>query len=644
MAEKLISMPGIQLNSVTLAFKGDCRYLEQDFLDQYIENNLRHTRFALFLGAIFFAVFGYLDVKLAPEQKEILWVIRYGVICPSVLGGVLFSYSKAFKRCMQGCLMVLTIVAGSSITAMIALTQPPASFSYYAGIILVFMMSYGFIKARFIWATVAGWVNVAVYETVAIWVIQTPGPVLLNNNFFFIGANIIGMFVCYSIESYTRKNFYMARRLESEQQNVIRLNQDLEQRVQERTAEIGQTNQKLEEEIDAHNREKKQKGILKEQLNQAQKMEAIGTLAGGIAHDFNNILSAIIGYSELAQSNVPEGSRTYENLEKVLTSSARARDLVKQILTFSRHEQGQSKKPLLLSSIVKEIQKLLRATLPATIEIRHSLPEDIGHITGSPDQIHRLLMNLCTNAAQAMAENGGILEIGLDRLVLTEPEAISNDNLDPGQYVKLTVKDSGHGMDEATAKRIFEPYFTTKAKEKGTGLGLSIVHGIVRSHNAYIDVQSKPEKGTVFQIFFPRIDANIKLEIISNDPPKRGTERILIVDDENIIAEMVQDMLSSLGYDTIAMTQSPEALVLFQKDPTAFDLVITDTTMPQMTGDALASEMLSLNPEIPIILTTGYSERISSEKAKSLGIRSFIMKPLRIKTLADEIRRALDES
>jgi signal transduction histidine kinase/CheY-like chemotaxis protein len=637
------SMPEMRLNPVTLSFQGDCRHLEQEFLLDYTAKSLNHIRIALLLSTFLYVAFGFLDAQLVPDHKAQLWFIRYAIMCPALIVGVLLTFWSRFHKYMQGCIAILTVMAGSGIIIMVAIAPPPANFSYYAGVILVFMTGYGFIKARFVWAIIAGWINVIFYEVVAIWVVQTPAPVLLNNNFFFISANIIGMFVCYSIEFYTRKNFYMARRLEFEQGKVISLNRNLEQRVLDRTAEIAQTNKKLHKEIDAHQRAKEQKERLEKQLLQSQKMEAIGTLAGGIAHDFNNILSAIIGNTELAESNLPEGNEARNNLQKVLTSSFRARDLVQQILTLSREDQGESKKPMLLGGITKEILKLLHATLPATIEIRSDVQQDTGSINASPDQIHRLLMNLCTNGAQAMAENGGVLHVSLANVAFDPEEAARHYELEPGKYVKLTITDTGHGLDEATMERIFEPYFTTKEQGKGTGLGLAIVHGIVKNHHAHIKVQSKPGKGTSFQIFFPRIEAPVKFENHADTPPPKGTERVLVVDDEKFIATMLQEMLTSLGYNAVSLTQSLDALSLFRENPDDFDLVITDTTMPGMTGDVLATEMLTVRPDIPIILCTGYSERVSKEQAETMGIRSFLEKPIRMKVLADAVRRVLDD-
>ncbi len=381
---------------------------------------------------------------------------------------------------------------------------------------------------------------------------------------------------------------------------------------------------------------------LEAELRQAQKMQAIGTLAGGIAHDFNNILAAILGYTELASLDLPEDSRVQHNLQQSIKASLRARDLVRQILTFSR--QGARERRLLnIAPIVQEGLKLLRALLPATIEIRGRTEGDLGAVEADPTQIHQMLMNLCTNAAQAMGEDGGILEVSLNRVDLNGESSADYPGITPGPYLRLRVSDTGHGMTPEVLKRISEPYFTTKEVGKGTGLGLSVVHGIVESHGGGIAVSSEPGKGTTFDILLPRIDTDkIPSKPDRSGPPPLGRhERVLFVDDETHLAEIARSMLDRLGYETVVKTSSLEALELFQARPDYFDLVITDVTMPGLSGDRLAKELLRIRPDIPIILCTGFSEHISEEKAKAWGIRELVMKPLGMEDLAKVIQQAL---
>jgi signal transduction histidine kinase len=390
-------------------------------------------------------------------------------------------------------------------------------------------------------------------------------------------------------------------------------------------------------------RSKKEKASLEEQLYQSQKMEGIGTLAGGIAHDFNNILTGIMGYAELASLDIMEGSKAKYHIQQSILAAHRAKDLVQQILAFSRQDK-QERKPLDIQPIITDGLKFLRASIPATIEIRHKIPGDLGVIAADPTQIHQVLMNLCTNAAHAMRENGGVLEVSLTQFDLVSGVSGTYHGMEAGRYLKLTVSDTGDGIPPVVLPRIFEPYFTTKEVGMGTGLGLAVAHGIVKSYGGGITVSSEPGKGTVFEIFLPRIDiGNPSVEAEQREPLLLGEgERILFVDDESTIVEIAQVMLKNLGYEAEARTSSIEARELFRANPDRFDLVITDMTMPNMTGDRLAQEIFSVRAEIPVILCTGFSELMTKEKAKAIGIEEFAMKPLVMKDLAVLIRRALD--
>lgn len=381
---------------------------------------------------------------------------------------------------------------------------------------------------------------------------------------------------------------------------------------------------------------------MEEQLRQAQKMEAIGTLAGGIAHDFNNILGAIIGFTEMSYDDLPQDNPVRYNLEQVLKSSLRARDLVKQILSFSR-KTGQVQKPVQLHLILVEAIKLLRASIPATIEIRDTITRVSDTIMADPTQIHQVLMNLCTNAAQAMRDRGGILTIGLAPVDLDSEDIGAYPDLNPGPYVRLTVQDTGTGIEPSIIDRIFDPFFTTKEVGRGTGMGLAVVHGIVKSHHGSVTVYSEPGKGTIFRVLLPRVEGgDLEKEKETGIPIPKGSESILFVDDEALLVETGKKLLETIGYRVTPVRGSVQAFELFMKDPGRFDLVITDQTMPHMTGCELALKLRARKPELPIILCTGYSETVSEETAKTLGIKAFIMKPLRRRDIAEAIRRVLD--
>jgi nitrogen-specific signal transduction histidine kinase/CheY-like chemotaxis protein len=389
----------------------------------------------------------------------------------------------------------------------------------------------------------------------------------------------------------------------------------------------------------------KEKIELELQLSQKQKMEAIGTLAGGIAHDFNNILAAMQGYLELSLDDLPEDSTVRDYLEQTLSCFNRAKKLVKQILTFSRKEQQeQEKEPVQISSIIKEVLGMLRSSLPATIKICRKIKADSSMVLADPTQVHQVLVNLCTNASHAMRESGGLLEVSLKDVNFESETRIGDEHIGPGTYVKLSVSDSGCGMEKAVVERIFEPFFTTRKANEGTGLGLSVVHGIIKSHDGVITVSSTPGKGTTFDIFFPKIESDEIQEPQSSESNNKEREMILLVDDEEMMVDVTRQILERLGFDVVAKTSSIEALEAFQEEPDEFDLVITDQVMPNMTGTQLAKSLISIRPDIPVILCSGFPEDVSTEELKSIGIKEFFMKPISREEIAVIIRAVLDKN
>ncbi|NIM17092.1 MAG: response regulator [Candidatus Aminicenantes bacterium] len=384
---------------------------------------------------------------------------------------------------------------------------------------------------------------------------------------------------------------------------------------------------------------------LEQQLIQAQKMEAIGTLAGGIAHDFNNILGVIVGYIELALEDLPKEYPVRNNIEQVLIAAERAAELVKQILAFSR-QTDRKRKPLHLSPVIKESLKLLRATLPATIEICHHIRVDFDSdlVLADATQVHQVMMNLCTNAAHAMQTGGGVLEVCLDDVYLDAESTVAYEDMQPGPYLRLVVSDTGHGIPEVVKKRIFEPYFTTKNLGEGTGMGLAVIHGIVKSHGGDITVYSEPGKGSAFHVYLPRMEkgkeeAKFRLE----EETSGGSECILLAEDEEALLEVSIQMMERMGYEVVGKSNPIEALEIFRSEPDRFDLVITDLTMPNISGLQLAKEVKRIKPGIPIILCSGYSTTIIKEEIKAIGVNDFVMKPIIKSELARVVRQVLDE-
>ena len=381
---------------------------------------------------------------------------------------------------------------------------------------------------------------------------------------------------------------------------------------------------------------------LERELRQSQKMEAIGTLAGGIAHDFNNILTAVIGYTELAQHKLSKDDAAARDLERVQEASSRAKDLVSRILTFSR-QSDYERKPVHVMAVIDEVLSLLRSTIPSTIEIhRHINTASNGDtVLADPTQLHQVLMNLGTNAAHAMRAHGGILSVSLSDYDADAAFLSLYPDLAPGPFVRLTVNDTGHGMEAAVRERIFDPYFTTKKVGEGTGMGLSVVQGIIKNHGGAISVFSEPGQGTTFHVFLPKIVDEITRDVNSKEASFRGTERILFVDDEKVLVDLGQYLLQELGYRVTTETSSLDALKCFHANPDAFDLVITDMTMPGLTGRELARQLLAIRPDIPIIMCSGFTEFINSNEAREAGIRDFFMKPYVASTMAKTIRKVL---
>ena len=416
------------------------------------------------------------------------------------------------------------------------------------------------------------------------------------------------------------------------QEALRKAHDELEIRVRERTAELSTAYASLEREMEERKR-------AEEALRETQKMEAMGTLAGGIAHDFNNILAAIIGFTEMAIDDVPDRPVTEKNLRNVLKSSMRARELVKQILTFSR-KAGHERNALSLSPVIRETLHLLRASIPATVDMKLSMTASSDTVVAAPVEVQQILMNLATNASLAMRENSGTMEIELADIDV-EPDSLGLD-MAPGEYIQLVVKDNGCGMNPDVMRRVFEPFFTTREVGKGTGMGLAVVYGIVKDLRGTITVESEPGRGSTFRVLLPKAKSDEKAEPVRAGLIPTGRERVLFVDDEEMLAEWGQATLSRLGYSVTALTDSNEALKAFTCDPSLFDLVITDQTMHSVTGLQLAREFLKKRPDLPIILCSGHSDSVNPDTARAAGIKDFLMKPLSKQELAEAVRRALD--
>jgi signal transduction histidine kinase len=414
-------------------------------------------------------------------------------------------------------------------------------------------------------------------------------------------------------------------------------NQTLINKLEDKVADLETANRRLENEIRERQRTEEEKRCLERQLIQSQKMEAIGTLAGGIAHDFNNILMVIMGLVDVASIRLHKGMSTETYLQEITKACNRAKDLVSQILTFSRKTEIK-KGPVNVKSVVDEVLKMLRSSMPSTIEIRHSL-ESNSLIMASPTQIHQVLMNLVTNACQAIQTGEGMIEITLTDV---EVDDSSHFGVLPGKYLKIEVSDTGVGMSEEQLEHIFDPYYTTKQKGEGTGLGLSVVHGIVAQSGGKIIARSEIKKGSTFSVFFPRIVSKIIAKTTDAELPKGGQEHIVLIDDESIQVETSTEFLKTLGYRVTAFQDSKRAFEYIKSNPQTVNLVVTDITMPGLPGDRLTQELQQSHPDIPVILCTGFNDRLSEQLAEEIGAKAFLMKPFDLRGLSITIRRVLD--
>ncbi len=634
------------INPVTLAFTGTCKTLEKPFLARYTQTSLKQLRITLGLGILLYSFFGGLDYILAPEVMVRFFYIRFGIVCPSILFVVILSFFPMFKRYMQPAIALMFFIAGGGIIYMTLVGPLAIVKTYFGGLMLVLMIGNSVVRARFLWAAFTSCVLTLTYLAVTVSIKNLPGHVVFVNNYFVLSANLIGMLASYNLEFYARRDYYMSHRLKIERQKVKTANQQLEQTVEKRTTMLAMANEELRNEIKIHQQLDQDKNQLEDQLRQAQKMEAIGTLAGGIAHDFNNILAGIMGHTELALIRLNRNENAEKYLSEVLNASTRAKDLVSQILSFSRQSDTELK-PLQISTIIKEAMRLIRSTLPTTITIKISISSKQCIVVGNATQIHQVLMNLCANAAHAMASSGGTLTVVLepyDIMINKQNETLNHPaGMSPGSYVQLTIADTGHGIAEQFIDRIFDPYFTTKEKDVGTGLGLAVVQGIVQKHGGTIGVKSRPGEGTTFVIFLPRVESEVKQDIKALQTIPKGKEKILLVEDDLVLADLSSKLLTTLGYQVTTRTDSKKALEVFLDDADAFDLIITDLIMPGLTGKILAGEILKHRPEIPIIVCTGFGDMITDEELIDAGIKGVLHKPITTYHLAQVIRQALGE-
>jgi signal transduction histidine kinase/CheY-like chemotaxis protein len=636
------SSDGFKFNWLRLTFPPN---LEKEYQKVFFKNSLLQVRITFLLGILFYSLFGFLDAWIAPEAKLKLWTIRYTVFVPYVVWVYLFSFSKHFEKYMQISISFGVLLAGLGITAMIMVAPYPASHSYYAGLLLVFIYGYTLLRLRFWWATLTGWLIVISYEVAAIWLSPTPLPILVNNNFFFLSANILCMFVNYSIEYYLRRDFTQKRLIEAEKKKVTRANYELENRVRERTAQLEETNKDLIREIAERKRAERERRYLELQLRKSQKMEAIGTLAGGVAHDLNNILSGLVSYPELLLLDLPEDSPLRGPISTIKKSGEKAEAVVQDLLTLAR--RGVSVAEVVnLNHLIKqyldspEHHKILEYHQKVRV-VSHLQPE-LMNIIGSPVHLSKTVMNLVSNAAEAMPD-GGEIRITTSNQYLDQSKKVF-DTIAEGDYATLTVADTGVGISTEDIERIFEPFYTKKTMGRsGTGLGMAVVWGTVKDHGGYIDVQSEVGKGSVFHLYFPltRKEATAEQPDLPIEKFRGQGESILVVDDVKEQREIATRILLKLGYRATSAASGEEAVAYVAKNPT--DLLVLDMIMsPGIDGLETYRKILAINPCQKAVLASGYSKSERVREAMKLGAGSYVKKPYSLEKIGLAVRNELE--
>jgi signal transduction histidine kinase len=633
----------MHMNRFSLRFTGPSAMLEEPFLRDYVIRTLLHVRIALLMGTLMYGLFGMLDALVLPLHKHVAWLIRYALVCPAILAALAVTYIPRLHRYLQPIMSMLIVVGGLGIVMMIIIIPAPVNYYYYAGLITVFIFGYSFVHLRFLWASLSGWIIVILYE-VAAFLTDTPVMELISNNFFLISANIAGMLVCYAAEYSSRRNYFLMQLLDREQRKIKDVNEQLEQRVTERTESLEQMNRQLLQEISERRLAKRERQRLEAQLKQAEKMETIGKLAAGVAHDLNNILTGLVGYPDMLLLDLPEESHLRQSLLIIKQSGEKAAAIVQDMLTLSR--QGMAEKKVInINQVIDDYlhspeYRQLRANQPL-VRLEVDLQEELLNVNGSPVQLSKALMNLLNNAFEANLVDGAV-QISTRNCYLDQPRE-GYERISEGEYVVLTVSDTGIGIGAEDLSKIFEPFFTKKKLGRsGTGLGMTLIWSAVKDHGGFLDIRSAEGGGSTFEIYFPatRQEVSAKKPLLTLEDC-RGTESVLVVDDIQEQRDIASMMLRKLGYTVLAVAGG-EAAVEYLQDGKADILVLDMIMTPGIDGCETYSRIIKGHPGQKAIIVSGFSESERVREAQRLGAGEYIKKPFTLDKIARALRTELD--
>ena len=636
--------PGkMHLNWFSLRFRGPTATLEGPFQKHHTAHTLPHVRIALLMGALMYGIFGILDALVLPLYKVTTWLIRYAAVCPAILATLTATYVPRLRRYLQPILSFVFALAGLGIVLMIAIAPSPVNYYYYAGIILVFIFGYSFVYLRFLWASLSGGTIVILYEVAAL-LTDTPVIEMISNNFFLISANIAGMLVCYAIEYSARRNYFLLHLLDQEKLKLQDANEQLEQRVAERTESLEKMNRQLIEEIAERRSAEQERQRLEAELKQAERMETIGKLAAGVAHDLNNILSGVVTYPDIMLLDLSEDDPLRESLLTIKQSGEKAAAIVQDMLTLSR--QGMAEKRVVnINQIISdylhspEYQQLLINHPQVRPEI--DLQPGLLNVNGAPVHLSKAIMNLVNNAFEANLVEGTV-KISTWNCYMDQPRE-AYERIDEGEYVVLSVSDTGVGIDAADLRKIFQPFFTKKKLGRsGTGLGMTLVWSTLKDHGGFIDIRSAEGRGSTFDLYLPATRQKVSEETpLFTLEDCQGTESVLVVDDMPAQREIASIMLQKLGYTVFSVASGEEAVDYLHHNK--IDILVLDMIMePGIDGCETYRRILKDHPVQKAVIASGFSESERVREAQRLGAGGYIKKPYTLENIACVLRAELD--